>query len=103
MPNASGTAIVLFDSNDARACNGYVIADAWWSDRDNVWHDGADGPTCVGTDTTAKTMYSWALWTCRPMRVVRRATCGLAALPRVGLASEPFHRAPRPSLAGHRS
>jgi hypothetical protein len=54
-PNASGTAIGLFDSNDTRAGNGYIIAGAWWSDRDNVWHEGANGPTCVGTDTATKT------------------------------------------------
>jgi hypothetical protein len=54
MPNATGTAISLFDSNDTRPGNGYVIAGVWWSDRDNVWHDGADRPTCVGTDTAVK-------------------------------------------------
>jgi hypothetical protein len=52
MPNASGTAIGFLDSIDAGAGDGYVIAGAWWSDVDNVWHEGSGGPTCVGTDTT---------------------------------------------------
>jgi hypothetical protein len=34
-PNATGTAIALSDSDD-------------------VWHDGAEGPSCVGTDTRRK-------------------------------------------------
>jgi hypothetical protein len=55
MPNASGTAIGFLDSIDAGAGDGYVIAGAWWSDVDNVWHEGSGGPTCVGTDTTTKT------------------------------------------------
>jgi hypothetical protein len=55
MPNVAGTAISLHDSNDTRDGNGYIVAGAWWAGRDNVWHDGAEGPTCVGTDTTAKT------------------------------------------------
>jgi hypothetical protein len=55
MPNASGTAISLHDSNDTRAGSGYIVAGASWADRDGVWHDGTDGPTCIGTDTAAKT------------------------------------------------
>jgi hypothetical protein len=55
MPNASGTAISLHDSNDTREGNGYLVAGASWADRDGVWHGGSAGPTCVGTDTTTKT------------------------------------------------
>ena len=54
-PTQTGTAISLHDSNDTRDSNVYIVAGAAWSDRDNVWHDGANGPTCVGTDTSAKT------------------------------------------------
>jgi len=53
-PNATGTAISLHESTDTRDGTGYIIAGASWSGPDNVWHDGADGPTCVGTDTSAK-------------------------------------------------
>jgi hypothetical protein len=55
MPNMHGTAISLHDSDDTRDGDGYIIAGAQWSGQDNVWHQGADGPTCVGTDTTRKT------------------------------------------------
>lgn len=55
MPNWTGTAISLHDSDDTRDGNGYIIAGARWAGRDNLWHDGADGPTCVGTDTSVKT------------------------------------------------
>jgi hypothetical protein len=55
MPNASGTAISLHDSDDTREGSGYIVAGAWWADRDGVWHEGADGPTCIGTDTTVRT------------------------------------------------
>lgn len=55
MPNMTGTAISLHDSTDTAVGNGYVIAGARWADRDKVWHDGANGTSCVGTDTTAKT------------------------------------------------
>ncbi|MFD0204349.1 MULTISPECIES: hypothetical protein [Saccharothrix] len=54
MPNTTGTAISLHDSNDTREGNGYEIAGAWWADGDNAWHAGG-GPTCVGTDTAVKT------------------------------------------------
>jgi hypothetical protein len=37
--SGSGTAISLHDNNDTRG----------------LWHDGSDGPTCIGTDTTVKT------------------------------------------------
>jgi hypothetical protein len=52
MPNASGTAISLHDSEDA---GGYIVAGASWAGQDGAWHEGSDGPTCIGTDTTAKT------------------------------------------------
>lgn len=55
MPNASGTAIMLQDSDDTRDGNGYIVTGASWAGRDGVWHVGADGPTCIGTDTTTKT------------------------------------------------
>lgn len=55
MPNASGTAISLHDSNDSRDGSGYTVAGVSWAGKDGVWHDGSDGPTCVGTDTAAKT------------------------------------------------
>lgn len=55
MPNASGTAISLHDSDDTRDGSGYVVAGASWAGRDGVWHEGSDGPTCIGTDTAAKT------------------------------------------------
>ncbi|MCX2955328.1 hypothetical protein [Lentzea sp. NEAU-D7] len=54
MPNASGTAIALHNSDDTRD-GGYIIVGASWAGRDNVWHDGTDGPACVGTDTAVKT------------------------------------------------
>lgn len=55
MPNGSGTAIALYDSNDTRDGTSYIVVGASWAGRDGVWHDGADGPTCIGTDTTTKT------------------------------------------------
>lgn len=55
MPNTDGTAISLHDSDDPRDGNSYIVAGASWAGLDGVWHDGADGPTCVGTDTTART------------------------------------------------
>jgi hypothetical protein len=55
MPNATGTAIALYDSNDSRAGNSYIVVGASWVGRDGMWHDGADGPTCVGTDTASRT------------------------------------------------
>ncbi|MFD9697470.1 hypothetical protein [Lentzea sp. NPDC059081] len=54
MPNGSGTAIALHNSDGGRD-GGYVVSGVSWADRDGVWHDGADGPTCVGTDTAVKT------------------------------------------------
>ena len=53
-PDPAGKAIRLFDSDDHRAGNGYIIAGASWAGPDNAWHDGADGPTCVGTDTATR-------------------------------------------------
>ena len=55
MPNGHGTAILLHDSNDTRAGGSYIVTGALWADRDGPWHDGSDGPTCVGTDTATKT------------------------------------------------
>ncbi|MBP2327846.1 hypothetical protein JOF56_008231 [Kibdelosporangium banguiense] len=55
VPNMTGTAISLHDSDDTRDGNGYIIAGAWWAGSDNMWHDGAQGPTCVGADTNTKT------------------------------------------------
>jgi len=55
MPNGHGTAIALHDSDDDREGTGYIVAGASWTGRDGVWHDGADGPTCIGTDTSTKT------------------------------------------------
>ena len=55
MPNASGSAISLHDSDDTRDGNGYIVAGAAWAGPDGLWHNGADGPTCIGTDTTVKT------------------------------------------------
>ncbi|MFD9701470.1 hypothetical protein [Lentzea sp. NPDC059081] len=55
MPNAHGTAVSLHDSNDTRVGSGYIVTGASWAGRDGLWHDGADGPTCIGTDTATKT------------------------------------------------
>ncbi|EHR63742.1 hypothetical protein [Saccharomonospora cyanea] len=55
MPNAKGTAISLHASADDPAGEGYVIAGARWAGVDGSWHGGGGGPTCVGTDTGAKT------------------------------------------------
>ena len=50
MPDASGTAISLHESPDDEWGDGYVVAGAQWTDASGVWHDGADTPTCIGTD-----------------------------------------------------
>jgi hypothetical protein len=55
MPNGSGTAILLHDSNDTRDGNSYIVAGASWAGRDGMWHEGSDEPTCVGTDPAVKT------------------------------------------------
>ena len=55
MPNANGTAISLHDTDEPHDGEGYIVAGASWAGRDGVWHEGADGPTCIGTDTSAKT------------------------------------------------
>jgi hypothetical protein len=54
MPNATGDGIALFDSDDSRDGNLYIIAGAWWSGPDGVVHMGSIRPTCIGTDTTVK-------------------------------------------------
>lgn len=53
--NAAGTAVSLHASPDAAAGEGYLIAGAQWRDIDDVWHDGADIPSCVGTDSSSRT------------------------------------------------
>lgn len=55
MPNAAGTAISLHDSPQDVSGEGYVIAGARWRGTDNVWHDSADIPSCVGTDSDSFT------------------------------------------------
>lgn len=55
MPNAAGTAVSLHGSPDAAAGEGYLIAGAQWRDINDVWHDGADIPSCVGTDSSSRT------------------------------------------------
>ncbi|NGY65146.1 hypothetical protein G7043_40195 [Lentzea sp. NEAU-D13] len=81
MPNAHGTAISLHDSNDTRAGDGYIVTGASWAGRDGLWHDGADGPTCIGTDTATKTRVRWASWMWSPARkgTAGRVWCGCAA------------------------
>jgi hypothetical protein len=39
----------------APAAVGTLAAGASWAGPDNMWHEGGRGPTCVGTDTAAKT------------------------------------------------
>ncbi len=63
MPNAAGTAISLHDSPEGGPGEGYVIAGAEWRGIENRWHDGADIPTCVGTDTGSFTHVKLALIT----------------------------------------
>jgi hypothetical protein len=67
-PNGNGTAISLHNSNDTRDGNGYIVAGASWIDRNNIWHDGADLPTCVGTDTDAKVHVQLAIVDVEPVR-----------------------------------
>jgi hypothetical protein len=55
MPNGSGTAIALYDSKDSRYGNSFIVVGASWAGQDGMWHDGTDGPTCVGTDTSTRT------------------------------------------------
>jgi hypothetical protein len=54
-PNAAGTAISLHDSRDGSPGEGYIVAGARWRGIDGVEHEGADLPTCVGTDTASST------------------------------------------------
>jgi hypothetical protein len=54
-PNAAGTAISLHDSRDGGPGEGYIVAGARWRGIDGVEHEGADLPTCVGTDTASST------------------------------------------------
>lgn len=55
MPDATGTAISLHESPDDEWGEGYIVAGAQWTDSSGVWHDGADMPTCIGTDTSSLT------------------------------------------------
>ena len=53
-PNSAGNTIWLTETPDGRSKgDGFILAGARWTGPDNVWHDGAFGPTCVGTDTAA--------------------------------------------------
>ena len=54
-PNSTGSAISFRETPDASQGEGYIISGARWSGPDDVLHEGADLPTCVGTDTTAST------------------------------------------------
>ena len=63
MPNATGTAISLHGSPEGGPGEGYIIAGAEWQGIENEWHDGADLPTCVGTDTDSFTHVSLGLVT----------------------------------------
>lgn len=51
-PNDTGTSVGLFRSIEDDEGEGYVVAGARWSGPDDSWHDGAVGPTCIGTDVT---------------------------------------------------
>ncbi|OQO92626.1 hypothetical protein B1813_10690 [Saccharomonospora piscinae] len=53
-PNDTGTAISVHTSEDATDGNSYLIAGADWAGRDDVWHDGSVGPSCVGTDPSTR-------------------------------------------------
>ncbi|WP_112227475.1 hypothetical protein [Lentzea atacamensis] len=55
MPNGHGTAIAFYEGNDPRDVGSHIVVGASWAGRDGLWHDGTDGPTCAGTDTTTKT------------------------------------------------
>jgi hypothetical protein len=55
MPNEAGTAVSLHDAQDGDRGTGYVVAGAMWKDAEGVWSDGADLPTCIGTDTGSLT------------------------------------------------
>lgn len=52
-PSSEGAAIGLFSSPEGGEGEGYIIAGARWSDGGGAWHDGATGPTCVGTNVQA--------------------------------------------------
>ncbi|WP_181775317.1 hypothetical protein [Amycolatopsis pittospori] len=55
-PNAAGNTIWLTEAPDGRSeGDGFILAGARWTGPDHVRHDGAFGPTCVGTDTTSST------------------------------------------------
>jgi hypothetical protein len=84
MPNQSGTAISLLDSRDAHDGEGYVVAGASWAGLDNLWHDGAHHPTCIGTDTAAKDPRAVGHRQRDGRRGSdRRGTCVVVALPRL--------------------
>ncbi len=55
-PDSAGTTIWLTETPDGNSKgDGFILSGARWSGLDHVLHDGASGPTCVGTDTTAAT------------------------------------------------
>ncbi|WP_410660238.1 hypothetical protein [Amycolatopsis sp. lyj-112] len=55
-PNAAGSAIWLTETPDGHSKGaGYIVAGARWTGSDNIWRDGASGPTCIGTDTMSST------------------------------------------------
>ncbi|MEV6909520.1 hypothetical protein [Amycolatopsis sp. NPDC051071] len=54
-PNSAGNTIWLTDAPDGKGGDGFIVAGARWVGHDNLWHDGASGPTCVGTDTASST------------------------------------------------
>ena len=66
MPIGHGTAIALHDSDDGRRGNAYIVAGVHWAGRDGMWHDGTDGPTCVGTDTSTRTRVRLGIVDVRP-------------------------------------
>ena len=55
MPNASGTAISLHQSDTGGPGEGYIVAGASWVGVDDVWHSGAQSPTCIGDDPSSTT------------------------------------------------
>lgn len=75
MPNQTGGAISLHEAPRSTGTNpgeGYVVAGAAWR-RGGAWHDGADLPTCVGTDTGAFTRVRMGVVEVRPQDAPARA------------------------------
>ncbi|QRP49094.1 hypothetical protein [Amycolatopsis sp. FDAARGOS 1241] len=63
--NAAGT-VIGFTDGSARPGEGYIVAGAAWVGRDNTWYLGADLPTCIGRDTTAKVHVKLGVVTVEP-------------------------------------